>query len=256
MFRKTLKAVLGFLSRWAIRKHKMEIIVVAGFAGTEVVREGIYQILKEKFRVRQNTDRIKWDMSIPLAVLGYKDKKRNALEWIILLSKAIVFLALGPSNEHTLVLSANCKYSETAKFWSSFLSPDYFVVLSHPDESLLVENIFKNLNSEKTKVIYDKGKIRLTDIDKYQFRSSFSFGEKTNKAKLSYDSNTGELIYRQKKLKMPTVVPQFAYSFFAAIFATAINHHVPFEHAAIEALKFDLGVFLSSRIKETLDRSD
>ena len=254
--RKILKIILSFLSRWAIRKHKIEVIVVAGFTGSEVTKEGIYQILKEKFVVRRNTAQISWDMSLPLAVLGYKDEKRNSIEWLGLIGRAIVTLIFGRNNPHTLVLNANCKYEETARFWSSFLTPNYFIALSSPDESKIVRNIFKKLKGKKSVVIYDNSKIDAKTLNKYKYLKAMSFGEVGTGANLMFDTKTRELIYQGKSVKIPTIVPLFTYSFIAGVFLAVINHQLSFEEASVEALKFDLGLFLTQRIKENIERSD
>ncbi|MBD3280175.1 hypothetical protein GF389_01460 [Candidatus Dojkabacteria bacterium] len=253
--RKILKQMLSQLSRWAIAKHKIEVIVVAGFTGSEVVREGIYQILKEKFIIRRNIERISWDMSIPLAVLGYEDKRRNLLEWILLIVRAFGAIISNRPNPHTLVLSANCKFSDTAKFWSSFLSPDYFVALSGPDQSDIVKNILKGLSPEKATLIYDIEKFSESDLKYYQLENLFAFGRKGSGAEIEYDTKTGKLVYKDKEVKIPTITPLFTYSFIAAVFLTVIKHKLTFEEASVEAIKFDLGMFLTKRIKSSIERS-
>ncbi|MBN1332002.1 hypothetical protein JW978_03905 [Candidatus Dojkabacteria bacterium] len=254
--RKILKIILSSLSKWAIHKHKMEVIVVAGFSGSEVVKEGIYHILKEKFIVRRNTEPVTWDMSIPLSVLGYKDKKRNFFEWLGLIVRVNLVLLFGRINPHILVLSANCKFSDTAKFWSSFLSPDYFVVLSSPQKSEIVKKIFQNLSSEKSIVIYDNAQVSLEDIKQYKFKKALAFGKAGTKADLSFDLAKRVLIYKGEKLKIPSITPLFTYSFIAGIFLTVINHQLTFKEAGFEALKFDLGLFLTKRIKTNIEQSN
>lgn len=254
--RKILKIILGLLSRWAIRKHQIEVIVVAGYSGSEVVREGIYQILKEKFVVRRNTAQISWDMSIPLAVLGYKDRRYSSLEWFGVITRAIGTLVVRRGNPHTLVLNANCKFDETAKFWSSFLTPNYFVAMSGPDESEIVKNILKNLTKKKSVLIYDNSKLTSEQLGKYKYRKAMSFGEISTKPDLSFDTKRKELSYKGRSLKIPTIVPLFTYNFIAAVFLTVINHQLSFEEAGVEALKFDLGLFLTKRIKENIERPD
>ena len=254
--RKILKVILSLLSKWAISKHHIEVIVVAGFSGSEVVKEGIYQILKEKFIVRRNTEQISWDMSIPLAVLGYKDKRRNIFEWVSLIIRATGVLLFNRSNPHTLVLNANCTFGDTAKFWSSFLSPDYLVALSGPEDSEMIKNILKKLNSKKSLLIYDNAKFDKKYIKQYKIKKALPFGEKGTKSALEYDTEGRRLLYKGKEVKIPTITPLFTYSFIAGVFLTVINHRMSFEEVSIEALKFDLGIFLTKRIKQNIERFD
>lgn len=68
--RKILRKLVKQLTSKIIDKHDISIIAVLGHFGTDIAREALYAIISENTNVRRNTNRIWWDMSIPLTILG------------------------------------------------------------------------------------------------------------------------------------------------------------------------------------------
>ncbi len=251
--RKILKQVLTVLSRWAIAKHDMELIVVTGFYGTEIVREGIYELLSETYTVRRNTTQIVWDMSIPLAVLGYPDKKRNLFQWIGLIIRATAYLAIGGKNPHKLILNANCTFEETAHFWAAFLRPDYLIVLNYDKDSKIVDALVGRLKPEKSILIYDKDNVDFEKLNKAKYKDTFVYGK--NKVALVYNVQLREITYKEEVLKIPDAVPKVTIPHIAAIFAVVIKQGIQFSEAGFGALKFDMGALLVKRIKANFEKA-
>lgn len=249
--RYVLKNILWLLSRAAIYKHDMKIIVVAGFYGTEIVREGLYQILSTKYTTRRNVNMITWDMSIPLAVLGYKDKRRSFFEWIGLFFKIIGTLLFAHKNPHILILSANCTFPETAKFWAEILKPDCLVILNYEKESRLIENLLERTKKEGM-IIYDNDLVNANYIGDLNFMKVYTYGEV--KSDLLYNKKTKTIVYNFESIIIPQIVPSVTYPFIAAIFLTAMKNGMGFADVAIEALKFDLGSLISFRIKTNIEK--
>lgn len=247
-----LKRILSVLSRWAIRKHSIQLIVVSGFYGTEIVREGVYEILRSKYIVRRNTSPIIWDMAIPLAVLGYPDRRRNSLQWISLIFRAAGTLIIGPKNPHKLVLSANCTFPETSKYWSTFLSPDVLVVLNYEKESQIIESLLERVKDDGT-LIYDKDKVDIKKLETMNRPDKLvTYAEKD--ADFIYSIKKKYIEYNGEKLHIPKIVPQVTYPHIAAIFATSIKSGISVMDAGIEALKFDMGIILAKKIKINLEK--
>jgi len=252
IFRKFLKLVLGFLARWAIKKHQIELIVVTGFYGSEIVKEGIYEIFNQKYKVRRNTDQILWDMSLPLAVLGYKDRRRNFFEWLVLMARATFYLLVGPKNNHTLILNANCTYDETAKFWASFLKPDYLVILNEEKDSAIINSLLENLKPEKSVLIYEKDKVDEAKLKKIEIDHKFTFAAKG--ADLNYNQSKHTISYKSEELKIPSLLPSVIVPHIAAVFALCVNHGFSLDEAGLEALKFDLESILTKKIQQNLGK--
>lgn len=249
-----LKQILGLLSRWAIRKHDIELVVVTGYFGTELVREGIYEVLKKRFQVRRNTDQISWDMALPLSVLGYADRRRNIFEWLWLIFRASVYLLFGPKNQHILVLNANCTFRQTAKFWGRFLKPDYLVVLNYEKESPIFETLVKNLKPEKSLCIYDQDNIDESLLGGLRNIKKFRFGSKDKSADLVYNSAKREISYKSYKEKLPKIIPNLMVTRLAGVYAFCLNHGFDFHEIGLEIVKIDFGSILVNRIKKNFDK--
>jgi|GEM_PF-1937571 len=254
IFRKALKGILSLLARRAIKRHDIELVVVTGFFGTEVVKEGIYQILNQKYKVRRNTNQIVWDMSLPLAVLGFEDRKRNWIQWIFLIARAAGYLLLGQKNKHTLILNANCTFQDTAKFWSSFLKPDYLVVLNYEKESAIVDSLIESLDPEKSVLIYDASNVKTEKLEKATAYKRYIFSADSS-SDLIYKVEEKSLQVRTSKIKLPSDVPNVLIPFYAAIFSLCINRGFSFEEVGIETLKFDLDSFLIKRIEQNIGKA-
>lgn len=251
--RKILKQIVRILSRRAIEKHDMELIVVTGFYGTEIVREGIYELLSETYNVRRNTAPIKWDMAIPLAVLGYEDKRRNTLQWLGVVIKASLFLLLGRKNPHKLILNANCTFEATAKFWSTFLEPDYLVILNYDQDSKIVDALLDKLNPDKSILIYDKDKVDQKRVKGAKSKTVFVYGKED--APLTYDTKSRKISYKDEVLQIPKIVPKVTIPHVTAVFAVAIQQGIQLSEAGFSALKFDMGAFLVQRIKTNFEKA-
>lgn len=252
MFRLLLKRIISLLARWAIRKHDIELVIVTGFHGTELVKEGIYHSLSQKFNVRRNTNQILWDMAIPLSILGYADRRRNPVEWFALFLRATLYLLFGPKNPHTIVLNANCTFKETAEFWSSFLKPDYLIILNGKEKSRIVDALLDRLDPEKGTLIYNADQIGLSSVESRNFKNMFSYSG-SNDADLVYSVKERILIYKSSKTKLPTILPPVLYSHIAAIFSLGIKKGISLEESAYEALKFDLSSILLQRITKNIE---
>lgn len=154
LLRKFLKSALKFLANWALKKHHIEIVVVAGWYGTEITRELVYNILGTKFNVRRIVKNPWWDFSIPLSILGYRDEKRAVISWLFLIIKSFFRLLFGKANPHILVLNMNYSEPETTKFWSSMIKPAVLLVTSFKEEIEILEKIIKNTMQAKGSIVY------------------------------------------------------------------------------------------------------
>lgn len=155
IFRNSLKIWLKLLSMWAIKKHKIQLVVVSGWYGTELTRELVYNILDTKFTVRRIVNNPWWDLSIPLAILGYADKQRSILGWQFLLCRAFLRLSLGRPNPHTLVLNLNYSDQETTEYWSGFIHPDILLITSFKERLGILKKVVRNTVARDGTIIYD-----------------------------------------------------------------------------------------------------
>jgi len=146
--RGTLKSILKVLSRFAITKHKIRIIAVSGWYGTSVVKESLYQVLKEDFQVRRNTRDISWDFSIPLTLLGYPDLKYGFRGWLKVIFSTIWVLIFEKSNPHIQILELDADKREIYEYWLSILSPEILILVNSNPSMVDVENLLIDSISE------------------------------------------------------------------------------------------------------------
>jgi len=184
LLRSILKNILGVLSRSAIAKHNAEVIVVIGWTGSSIVRELIYNMLEDEFNVRRNTKEVWWDFSIPMTILGYKDKKRSIIGWIYIISKVYFSLFFRKRYSHKIIINMDTSYEDIADYWSKYIHPDIVVLQKENPSSKLVKKIIKANDSEKTLFVYDP-------------RSFKGFGE-INIREFKYSSKNAKLIYNVK----------------------------------------------------------
>lgn len=166
-FRNILKAILWFLTKVTIRKHKIEFIVIVGWYGTELVREGAYEILSEKFNIRRNVHKISSDVAVPLNILGYTDQRYSILGWIGVIVRSIFALITSKRNEHKFLLSLNLTQKSIADYWFSIIKPRVLVILNYKDKkSEILDKILKRTKRNKGNV-YISDSILLKKFSKY-----------------------------------------------------------------------------------------
>ncbi len=248
--RQLLKIYLSALAKVAIKKHNMEMIIVVGWHGTEIARELIYEILSDKFQVRRNTKNIWWDLSVPLTILGYEDKRRNLFTWIGIIIKATVYLIIGPRSPHKIVLNLVTSHEDTAKFWSEFINPDFLIIVNQKEIDPLTDLLTRNTIKNNGKIIYDLDEVAL-DLPK---KVGFSFG-KSVKALLRVMPQDKSVIYKYGDLKVKLsheVVPAFSAKIFASVLSLAVHEDLSLNDAAYVGSKFDFHTRLIPKIMRTL----
>ena len=244
--RKILKSYLSFLSRLAIRRHSMELIIIVGWHGTEIVREAIYEILNEKFHVRRNTKNLWWDLSVPLTILGYKDKKRSVVRWLWLCIRALFYLLFGRRSPHKIVLNLNTSDENTVEFWSKFIRPEYLVIVNQKESTKLIETLIKNTEKNMGKIIYDPSMSRL-NVKK---TVGFTFGEGRNvKLKVADGKTAVTYKYKNETVKFSySILPKFSSILIGSSLSFAVLKGMTLVNAGFAALKVNSQSRLISKI--------
>ena len=194
--RTNLKKILGKFSKRLISKHHAEVILISGWTGTSISRELVYHFLKDKYNVRRNVKKVWWDLSIPLIILGYEDKKRNFLEWVVLIIRAFFSITFKPSYPHKIIIDLDTSLEEIASFWLDFVNPNIVLLLREKPESKIVEVFLNRKGSEKIIYSFNPKQVEHTDTELLR---SFTYG--TRNVDLTYKKNKNilELSYRSKE---------------------------------------------------------
>lgn len=258
MFRQLLKWSLSILSSWAIRKHKIKLIVILGIGGSDIVKEILYTVLREKMNIRRNIADIWWDLSIPLNVLGYEDKQRSSVEWFNLIFSAFVALIKNKSNPQGLIINADTSKKSTVDYWSKFVHPDYLVILNYDENSLLTNRLLTQINTTEGKIIIRekliekiRKKIDFED-DKY-----FSYGQQNADLKIkSLSDGKLKIEYKKQKVILPKKLwISISENITGALFSVAVLEKFTLKSIAYSFLKYSFPKSMLSRIKTNLSNS-
>jgi UDP-N-acetylmuramyl pentapeptide synthase len=151
MKRSFLAFLLKLLSKWAVKKHKMKIIVVAGLHGTKITGELIARMLQPDFVVRRQLEGSFWDFSIPLAILGVEDKKYGFFQWIEIIVVSLFRLVFTTSNSTWTILQMNTYKEEITSYWMDIIEPDITAFVNVEGESRKLDRLL--ISNSTSKVI-------------------------------------------------------------------------------------------------------
>lgn len=254
-FRRVLRYILASLARYAIGKHKIELIVIAGWYGTDIARELAYTVLNDTLKVRRNTTEIWWDFSLPLAILGYADKRRSILGWLLLLVRASLYLTFSRANPHTLILNADCTYDHTAKYWASFVKPEYLVILNYDRDAAIVRELMRSTDPDKATVIYNPDAVPANMQQKLKNYTSVTFGENA-KNSVVITTTKGQIQASASGAHTTLPIPAtmgVTESSLGAVFGLAVANDVDIAEAAFNSLKFELPTGVLAKIRSNLE---
>jgi hypothetical protein len=130
--RTALSWTLARLSTWAINKHDMKLLVVAGRHGTKRTGELIADMLSPDLVVRRQLEKPFWEYSIPLAILGFEDRRYTPVEWSAVIIRSIAQLLLRGKNPTWTILQMNTYKDDIVRYWADIIRPE-ILVLVHPD---------------------------------------------------------------------------------------------------------------------------
>ncbi|KXK27414.1 MAG: hypothetical protein TR69_WS6001000290 [candidate division WS6 bacterium OLB20] len=252
-FRRLLRFVLGSLAKSAIRKHSIELIVITGWYGTDIARELAYTVLNDTLKVRRNTREIWWDFSLPLAILGYPDRKRSVPGWILLLLRASLYLTFARPNPHTLILNADCTFDHTARYWASFISADCLVILNYDREAAIVRELLRT-QKEGATVVYNPEGVPASVQKFLTDKRTVTFGKKDQTLTLSVTKGTVSASAGSSHTTFP-----FPATFgitaetLGAVLALAYDKGIDLAEAAFNTLKFELPGAVLAKIRSKLE---
>ena len=246
-----LKNVLARLAKRAIKKHKMELVVILGLNGTEIIKELTYSILAPNHKVRRVINKPWWDLSIPLSILGYKDKKRNPFQWMYLIIKSYLYLFFGPKNSGILILNMNYSHTDTMNFWAKFINPDILILANYKNSTPEIDKFIQNTRDNKGKIIIKEGSKINTDS------KTFVVGQSRHNNLQTINTATElKLVYKKEKQTVPrsalTLLPTEA---FELAIALGLLYNMTLEETTYYSLKFDLPAVLS-KIKNNLYKGE
>jgi hypothetical protein len=257
MIRTIFKNLIAFLAKTAIKKHQMTIYVVSGWYGTEITREFVYSSLNTKFNVRRNLKNPWWDMSYPLAILGYNDETRNVFEWLSLIFRVALRLMFGKKHKHNIVLNINYSKPHSIKYWDSFIKPSYLVITSYKKNYDFIDKLIKSTIKNKGKIIYSrKDKDILKNIFG-NYQKTYSFGKNDAKCDLlisETESNTTFECMKEKISIKKMVLPGVSNEIIAGSLLLGKIKNINMSDSLYSIIKVGLPQRLLYQIKADLNK--
>lgn len=130
-FRRLLRHFLGFQTRLAINKHKIDVIGIIDFIHPNQTRDYIYKILKDSnYPCRKNLEETTAEFSIPLSVLGYNYYPNNIIEWLKLSIRIVLGYFTIKPYKHTVVIDLHFINENLIKYWIAQINPNMIFVSS------------------------------------------------------------------------------------------------------------------------------
>ena len=86
--RKVLELKLKILSKLILKKYQPLVIGITGSIGKTSAKEAIYEVLKDKLRVRTSFKNYNNEIGLPLTILGTESPGRNLFGWLSVFLKA------------------------------------------------------------------------------------------------------------------------------------------------------------------------
>jgi hypothetical protein len=252
-----LQKLLTLLAKKAINKHPMELIVVLGINGTEIIKELGYTVLSNQIKVRRIINKPWWDLSIPLSILGYKDEKRSIIKWIYMIIKSYVYLTFGPKNPSTLILNLNYSHTSTMEYWSKILNPNILILSNYNKNIDSNEKFIENTANNNGKIIiHQNSQYKLSN--KFQaYKHIYLIGNSKTSYLRSIDNNGKFTFYHNKEKeeidsKKLNFIPIDAFEFAIVL---GLIKKISLKNCIYQSLDFDMPTVLS-KIKTNLYKSE
>ncbi|MEI6529126.1 MAG: UDP-N-acetylmuramoyl-tripeptide--D-alanyl-D-alanine ligase [Candidatus Falkowbacteria bacterium] len=87
--KKILQLKLKILSKLILKKYQPIVIGITGSIGKTSAKDAIYEVLKDKLRVRTSIKNYNNEIGLPLTIIGQESPGRSLIGWFFLLFKAL-----------------------------------------------------------------------------------------------------------------------------------------------------------------------
>lgn len=135
--RSVIQQLLGFFTRWILRRAKPMIIGVTGSVGKSSSKEAIALVLSKSFSVRASAGNFNNEFGVPLTVIGVPSPGRSVWGWMNVLGKAL-FVSVYPIRyPEVLILELGIDRPGDMEYLLSLIGTPTVGVLTHVSNSHL-----------------------------------------------------------------------------------------------------------------------
>lgn len=191
-YRKIISWLLKPLIKALIKKYQPQVIAVTGSVGKTSVKEAIFAVLKNKYRVRRNVKNFNTELGLPLTILGLeKSGGKNIFAWLKVFVRAFRLLIWRSQKyPEVLILEMGADRPGDIHYLTSLAKPHIAVITligtSHIEYFGTIENIakekasiLKRLSNQDWAIVNGDDAILATAIKNYSV-SKKTFGQGKN----------------------------------------------------------------------------
>lgn len=187
IIKKIIQFYLKFLSKIAIKRHKPEIIAIAGSTGKHTIKKRLNDSLSRKFSVRMGKERYNAEIGVPLTILGLVSDSNKASVWLPLIFKATKIALWGRNFPEKLILELGISRPKDTGYFLSIIKPHITILTNINNQYVdnfgnldLIAEEYKQLVKATSKgglVILNKDDLRIKKLNTFTDATVLYYGE-------------------------------------------------------------------------------
>jgi UDP-N-acetylmuramoyl-tripeptide--D-alanyl-D-alanine ligase len=184
-----IQKTLKFFARKILQKYEPRVIGITGSVGKSTAKEMIFTVLDGAgLNVRKSKKNYNNEIGIPLTIIGVSGEKKNVLQWVNVLLKAINLVLFSSKYPEILVLELAVDHPGDMKYFCNFIPVEVGVLtnvgISHLENFGSKKAILKEksylLKQAKKMAIYNKDSLR-SELNNINLANIVTYGfEKGN----------------------------------------------------------------------------
>lgn len=184
-----LEKILGIMAKAVLLRRKPRIVAITGSVGKTSTKTAVFEVLKTKFKVRENQKNYNNEIGIPLTIIGAESGGKNLLKWFLVFSRWLGAVTICRYPE-ILILELGVDRPGDMAYFMTFLNPTVGIVTnigtSHLEYFHSMENIAKEKGTliaslkKESFAILNSDDRRVLDMQKNTAAKVVTFGKAEN----------------------------------------------------------------------------
>jgi len=214
--KKILFIILRHLSKKIIKKYKPKIIGITGSVGKTTSKNAVYEVLKNRYKVRMSPKSYNSELGLPLTIMNLETSK-SFFVWIINIFKGIKLLLIKDKNyPEILILEMGADKPGDISYLNTIIKPDIAILTEVSPAHLEKFDNLDNILKEKLQI--------------------FNTGDSNQKAILNLDNP----LIKKSQTDIDANIITYGINEDADIKAFNINSHNTFDDDYTSGIEFDL----------------
>lgn len=152
--RKILQIKLKILARLILKKYRPKIVGITGSIGKSSAKEAIFQVLKNRYKVRTSYKNYNNEIGLPLSIIGIESPGRNYFAWLKVIFISLKLIIVKDKNyPEVLVLEMGIDRPNDMSYLLTIVRPDISVVTAVSHSHLEYFGTIQNIKKEKQALV-------------------------------------------------------------------------------------------------------